>query len=129
MGYYYFYLAIRTRNLHRDIATSDMVEDIIMNISPDPSDWRKVRSDSESRSIWNLLFFGKFQKDKLKNETERDRELRLDTEFRQPLIEALKSETRKKPKQMASDSEASFHVMITRACKYTGPYSEYLDYD
>ena len=71
----------------------------------------------------------KVQKDKLKNETERDRELRLDTEFRQPLIEALKSETRKKPKQMASDSEASFHVMITRACRYTGPYFGYLDDD
>ena len=126
----YFYLAIRTRNLHRDVATSDTVENIIMNIQTKSSDWKKVRSDSaESRNIWNLLFFGEFQKNKLQNETERDREMRLDTEFRQPLIEALKSETRKKPKQMASDSEASFHVMITRACKYTGPYFGYLDHD
>ena len=123
----YFYLMIRTRNVKSDVPTSDTVENVIMNIS---SDWKKVRSDSaESRNIWNLLFFGEFQKDKLQNETERDREMRLDTEFRQPLIKELKSVTRKKSKQMASDSEASFHVMITRACKYTDPYFGYLDDD
>ena len=119
----YFYLMIRTRNVKSDVPTSDTVENVIMNIS---SDWKKVRSDSaESRNIWNLLFFGEFKKNEL-SESEREREMRLDTEFRQPLIKELKSVIRKKPKQMASDSEASFHVMITRACRYTDPYYGYL---
>ncbi len=71
-----------------------------------PGEWRFL--DEED---WPGVYFGYYPKTSLPM-TEREREMSLNKEVRQPLINELESELKK------LELKANVHIILTRACEY-----------
>lgn len=118
----YFYLQIRKRFVakRREV---DARAKILRAMAERPEGWQKVTPGRD----WPSLFFAKFKK--RQDETEREREQRLNSEVRSTLKQKLEDELA----DLAANLDAQpprppvVHIMITRACKYTNPPNGFLE--
>ena len=129
----YFFLQIRKRNVRHlpGEHTTRVLHQAIIDLKERQGlDWKKVSPGTK----WPALFFGKFPK-QLRGETERNREERLNKEVREVLKKEIEEQLTKmyeeycEKEDITPDEEnmPTVSIMITRACKYTGPDIDYFD--
>lgn len=118
----YFYLQIRKRFVAKRREVDARVK-ILRAIAERPEGWQKVTPGRD----WPSLFFAKFKKERW-DETEREREQRLNSEVRSTLKQKLEDELADLANPDAQPPRPPVvHIMITRACKYTNPPDGFLE--
>lgn len=125
----YFYIQIRKRNCNK--AWQEQAREILyQQIKMLPQEWKKVKPGNN----WPAMFFGNFPK-KHSQESEREREDRLNKEVRKYLKETVEKEFKAGYKEWCCSKEETYdkndlptiHIMITRCCLYTGPDDDYME--
>ena len=132
----YFFLQIRKRKVQHlpGEQTTRVLHQAIINLKERQGlNWKKVSPGNK----WPALFFGEFQKQPRLLETERAREERLNREVREFLQEEIEKQLIKMYRELCKKTETevdeenmpTVSIMITRACKYTGPDLDYVESD